>query len=269
MSITFSTSWYMFKSKFFPATYERWIKNFLFVTENCNVVIYTDEESKQVIPSTIKNKKNFKIIIKPLSKFYNYKYQFEFQENHKKNGLLNNITEWKVNTLWCEKVHFVHETMEKKYFDTDFYAWCDIGYFRNNLTDVNVGQLMQWPNKETIKFLNKNKIHYACVNNDEVYIQKLFRCVTNKDKNGIPRGQIPANQISIAGGFFIAHRDKVTWWRDTFDNKLKLYFKHNALVKDDQIIIADCVFSNLKEFSLHKENNPKYDNWFLFQRVLK
>ena len=88
MSITFSTSWYMFKSKFYPATYERWIKNFLFVTENCNVVIYTDEESKQVIPSTIKNKKNFKIIIKPLSKFYNYKYQFEFQENHKKKWAL-------------------------------------------------------------------------------------------------------------------------------------------------------------------------------------
>ena len=53
-----------------------------------------------------------------------------------------------------------------------------------------------------------------------------------------------------------------------FDNKLNLYFKHDELVKDDQIIIADCVFSNLKHFHLCKENTPNLDNWFLFQRFL-
>ena len=160
MSITFSTSWYMLKSKFYPATYERWIKNFLFVTDNCNVVIYTDEKSKQIIPKTIKNKDNYKIIVKPFNEFYNYKYQLQFEENHKKNPLLNRRTEWKVNALWCEKVHFVHETMEKKYFDTEYYAWCDIGYFRNELKDVNVAQLIKWPVKEKVSSLNKNKTCY-------------------------------------------------------------------------------------------------------------
>ena len=116
MSITFSTSWYMLKSKFYPATYERWIKNFLFVTDNCNVVIYTDEKSKQIIPKIIKNKENYKIVVKPFNEFYNYKYQLQFQENHKRNSLLNRRTEWKVNALWCEKVHFCSGNNGEKIF---------------------------------------------------------------------------------------------------------------------------------------------------------
>jgi len=40
------------------------------------------------------------------------------------------------------------------------------------------------------------------------------------------------------------------------------------LIKDDQIIIADCVFSNLDKFLLVRENLYPYDNWFMFQRIL-
>jgi len=49
---------------------------------------------------------------------------------------------------------------------------------------------------------------------------------------------------------------------------LKLYFENHYLVKDDQIIIIDCVFSNLSDFCLCKEQNHRNDNWFLFQRFL-
>jgi hypothetical protein len=73
--------------------------------------------------------------------------------------------------------------------------------------------------------------------------------------------------MSIAGGFFVCHKEKIDWWRDTYDTKLKLYFDNGYLVKDDQIIIVDCIFSNLSEFCLCKEQNH-YDNWFLFQRYL-
>jgi len=40
------------------------------------------------------------------------------------------------------------------------------------------------------------------------------------------------------------------------------------LVKDDQIIIADCIFSNMSKFVLHREQKAPYDNWFMFQRIL-
>jgi hypothetical protein len=40
------------------------------------------------------------------------------------------------------------------------------------------------------------------------------------------------------------------------------------LVKDDQTIVLDCIFSQQKHFSLARENNTNYDNWFMFQRLL-
>ena len=119
-----------------------------------------------------------------------------------------------------------------------------------------------------IKQIDKNKVHYACVNNDENYLSMLFNIINNKNDNGLPINDIPANQISIAGGFFILHKNKINSWLNTYEKKLKLYFNNNKLIKDDQIIIIDCIFSDPNNFELYKENNKKYDNWFLFQRIL-
>ena len=80
---------------------------------------------------------------------------------------------------------------------------------------------------------------------------------------------IPSLQISIGGGFFLIHEEKIDWWFSTFDNMLQLYFENNYVVKDDQMIILNCISNNMDRFNLYYENNPRYDNWFMFQRLLK
>jgi hypothetical protein len=172
--------------------------------------------------------------------------------------------------LWSEKISFVNETIQNKYFDTEFYAWCDIGYFRNRKDDLNTDNLVKlnWPNNNIINNFNKNKIYYGCINNDDSYMNFLSKLINNKNNLGLPILQIPPYQVSIAGGFFIIHKDKINWWLKTYDSNLELYFKNNYLVKDDQIIIVDCIYSNLSEFILFRENNLNFDNWFMFQRIL-
>jgi hypothetical protein len=96
----------------------------------------------------------------------------------------------------------------------------------------------------------------------------LFKIVKNKNNHGLPRQEIPANQNSIAGGFFILHKDKIDWWCKTYDNKLFLYFNNDYLVKDDQIILVDCILSDIDNFFLFRENKEGLDNWFMFQRIL-
>jgi hypothetical protein len=96
----------------------------------------------------------------------------------------------------------------------------------------------------------------------------LGNIIVNKNHYGLPSQEIPPNQNSIAGGFFVIRRDLIDWWATTYDTTLQLYFKHGYLVKDDQIIIADCVFSNMEKFTVFRENRPEYDNWFMFQRIL-
>ena len=275
MKITFSTCWYVLKAKFDKTIYETWILCLIKTIKKCNFVIYTDSNGKKDILNllethSIQLPNNFLIVLKPLDKFKTYKYKDKWISNHEKNVLLNRHIDWKLNMLWSEKVHFVNETCEKKYFDTELYGWCDIGYFRNRYNkDTPLSLLTNWPNTEKLNKINKNKIYYACINNNNQYIQSLFRLVANKNINGLPINPIPENQLSIAGGFFIVHEEKVLWWKNTYDEKLSLYFKYNYLIKDDQIIIADCIFSNLKNFQLCKENNINYDNWFLFQRFLQ
>ena len=268
MQITFSSCFYIIKSKFSIETYINWMNNFISIVNNFNLVIYTDENSSKYI-NTRENPR-IKIVIKPFYEFYNYKYKDYMIKNHEKNILLKDRIEWEVSMLWNEKIWFVNDTIKNNYFVSDFYGWCDIGYFRNNPHDMHTNNLSNWANKRKISFLNKSHIHYACICNNRSYMNYLNKIINEKNDKGLPIQPIPPDQMSIAGGFFILHIDKIDWWCKTFENKLKLYFENNYLVKDDQIILIDCILSNetKNEFNIIKEMDPRFDNWFLFQRYL-
>ena len=239
------------------------MNNFISIVNEFNLIIYTDENSFKYIDTN--NNPRIKVIIKPLDQFYNYKYKDFWIKNHEKNILLNDKSCWELNMLWSEKIQFVKETIERKYFDTDYYGWCDIGYFRNRVNDTHTSKLTKW-GKNT-SFLKSSKIYYACVQNNENYMKYLMKLINNKNEYDVPIEEIPSYQVSIAGGFFVLHKNNIDWWSETYDNKLKLYFAHNYLVKDDQIILADCIISNINNFILFRENSPGLDNWFMFQRI--
>ena len=265
--LTLSTCWYPLKSKFKHDIYVKWMKNMIQNVNNYNLVIYCQEELKDFFKSMVGDNNRILIIIKPINNFYNYKYKPNWIKNHIRNNRLNKRTAWEVNMLWAEKTHMVYETMRNKYFNTEFYGWCDIGYFRNRDKDTKVNELINWPNNNKIASLDKNKIHYGNICLNKRTLKKLYSIVNFKNKWGLPKNPIPINQVSISGGFFISHKKKVEWWKNTFDEKLRRYFKYNYLVKDDQIIILDCVFTQMNNFKLHYENS-KFDKWFMFQRLL-
>ena len=98
-------------------------------------------------------------------------------------------------------------------------------------------------------------------------MEKLAYSILNKNEKGLPITPIPPNQTSIAGGFFICHKDCISWWAQTFDTRVQLYFENGYLIKDDQMIIIDCYFTNKEPFYLHREIT-NMNNWFMFQRIL-
>lgn len=270
MYITFSSCFYIIKSKFDPRIYIEWMNNLISIVNNFNLVIYTDLKSVNYINT--KNNSKIKIIIKPLDNFYNYKYKDYWIKNHENNHFLNDKSCWQLNMLWSEKIQFVKETCQNKYFDTEFYGWCDIGYFRNRPQDMHTSRLTNWGYNQRVLKNNANKICYACIRNDNGYMNFLYKIINNRNEKNLPIIPIPVDKNStadsIAGGFFILHRDNVDWWSTTYDDRLKLYFDNNYLVKDDQIIVVDCIFSNLDRFTLFRENINNIDNWFMFQRIL-
>jgi hypothetical protein len=276
MYVTFATCWYSLNCKFPVDTYLRWMKHMFNEVTNYNLVLFTDEAGELLLrdhfaPYYFQNPR-IKIVQKPIEEWYNYQYKEAWIKNHTKNTSLNGKTEWKVNMLWAEKIHFVNEARLKQYFpETDFYGWCDIGYFRE-------GPCPTFCNTPKMLSLNKNKIYYACV--DPNQFNSLKEIVLRKNEKGLPLQPIPPEQVSIAGGFFIAHHSKIEGWRQLFDTKLRLYFENNYLVKDDQMIIVDCIISEPQRFELIGGSSASSasptpppatqgeNKWFEFRRFL-
>jgi hypothetical protein len=267
MNLTLVSCWYSMKSKFDKSVYQKWMMNFLTQVNNFNLVIFTDNESISVLPmETINKNPKIKIIIQPFHSFFTWKHKEDWVKNHIYNNLLNHNsrwnTDWKLNMLWNEKINFVNEVITNKYFDSQWYGWCDIGYFRGNETRVN-----EWPNVSRIQSLNVKKIYYGLPGSRRD-LNNLLKIILNKNENNLPVSPIPPQQVSIAGGFFLIHCENISLWHEMFYKRLNDYFHHNYLVKDDQIIIIDCIMNNLKYFELIEEKNPTKDRWFVFQNYL-
>lgn len=264
--ITLVSCWYEFNNKFNHNIYKKWIDNFLLNVNNFYLVVYTNKDSYLLLEKYA-SLKNIKIIIQEVENFHNYKYKENWILNHEKNYLLNTKISWEVTMLWNEKISFVKDALEKNYFKTEWFGWCDIGYFRCRNNDLSQDKLKIWPNIEKINNLNKDKIYYAKVQNNIELYNKYVKIISNKSDCGLPKQEIPHEQVSIAGGFFLIHRDNIDWYHNLHDMKINLYFNNNRLIKDDQIIVLNNIVENMSKFVLVAENSH-YDNWFLFQRYL-
>jgi hypothetical protein len=255
------TGFYILNSKFTINKYIKWIKYFL-DNITSNIVIFTDKKTFNLFNDCTYKKPNIKILIYELHEFYNYKYIDYWKKNHKGNHSLNTFTGWELNMLWSEKISFINKAIELGYINTEWCCWCDIGYFRNEERGtLKPEELRKWPSNNKIKNLNKEKIYYGMSHNNSDYLNELKK-ICLKENN------IPFKQCSIAGGFFLIHKEKVKWWLNTYDNILKSYFENNRLVKDDQIIIVNAYSLFTEHFNIIYENNNNYNHWFLFQRWL-
>lgn len=266
--ITFSTCFYNVKSKFNPSLYLEWITNLLSITNNFNLVIYTNQESFKLFSNLIKkaNKPNIKIIIKPFTEFYNYKYALNWINNHKNNHILHKIIDWRLNMIWNEKCFLVNETYSNKYFETELYGWIDIGYFRNGKDDLNTKELTNWSSNIE---LNNCLIHYGCVQNNIISYTKLKNEIRSHYLHKmLSPPTTKYDELCFAGGCFILHKSLINIYTHLYDEKLQYYFYNNFFIKDDQTIIQDIIFNNPDLFYIHFENDDKYDNWFMFQRIL-
>jgi len=272
--ITFVTCWYVMKSKFSPEKYLIWIKNLLSIVKNFNLVIYTDVKSLKLLFPLINNNERIKVIIKSITNFYTYKYKENWIKNHESSNMdLHKHTDWKLNMLWNEKVFFVEDVIKNRYFNSIYYGWCDIGYFRNGPDDLHTTYLSNWPNQ--LKMLqnpyNKMLIHYGCIQNQPYEYNLLINDILEHYSNKSLLKSPPTNKygsVCFAGGFFILKPELIEHYVSLYDKKLKYYFDNKYFIKDDQMIVMDIIFTNKNLFCIHKEENPQFNNWFMFQRLL-
>jgi hypothetical protein len=155
-------------------TYLFWMKNTLSL--DCKLVIYT--ESKFIIELTNYRKEfdpNLEktvIIDLPLNELpmYNQYYgplkTLMDSDNFKSKVSFPDVPEMSqplYNIIMFNKVFFLKDTIEKKYFNNDMVIWADAGGLRESITqykDVN------WPNIDKVNDLDNSKITFFSHNSE-------------------------------------------------------------------------------------------------------
>ena len=240
--ITFATAFYPIRSKFPSEKYIQWATHLFSIVRQFYLVVFTDEATYKTLLDLASGNPHIRIVVRPWSAFHGMKYRAFWEKNHKDNDLLNRTTCWELNMLWNEKVWFVSDAIQTRHFpETEYYGWVDIGYFRNNPNNIHTSVLANWAHYNRLVSYPVEKVHYTMVN------PIGFRLLQELRKQG---GGIPLQQVSVAGGFFFGGRDPLLEWRDIFTTQLEQYVSSNRLLKDDQIIVVDCLLGE------KSQNNP-------------
>ncbi len=262
--LTLVTAFYTVKSKNCINKLKIWMKYMIDNVNNYNLVIYTDQYSLYFfdeVMETIDNNPRIRLILKPLISLESYKYEEKWKSNSRRYSLVN-VNDWQLNMLWNEKVNFVNDAYTNKYFDTEWYGWTDINYWRNRENiDLNSYDELNWPNNDKLDVLNKEKVYYGRVNNNSTYFWRLIKFI----KQGY---QTPIDQNSINSGFFIINKDKIDWWYNTYNKQLQELFNKYVFIKDDLLVTINCIANYIEHFEIVTEHDIRYDNNFLFQRYL-
>lgn len=216
--------------------YKEWFKNLL-DTLNCNMIVFTDNDSKKFLNIT-----HSKIIYHtlPFDKLHFFKnYGVNFWENQQKKDPNKNRS-WKLSVLYNEKCKFIERAI-KLYPNNDWFIWTDIGCFRQKLN-------ISYP---IINHLKENKITLLQI--------KKFT------KKELQKGYYlhPEKQVRLGGGIQVAH--KKTWlvWIKLYEAVFKRYIKYSS-VNCDQGLLGSIAIENknLVDLIPSKKTKITKSRWF-------
>ena len=191
--------------------YKEWMKGLL--SYKGPMVIYTDDESYDYIQELRKNNKKTKIIKTSLEKLEAYKYFKNNKQNNNKYPTMvwhehNNFEiNKKLYTLWNSKFSLLKQSVEKNYFNTNYFAWFDIGYIREPDKKLDYS----WPDEKKLKILD-----------DKVIFNIVYGGPTC-DEGG-----------SVSGAFIGCNTKNIYKVHELFINELKRRYKENIFAGNDQ-----------------------------------
>lgn len=239
---TIVTAFYKIPSKASFEKYLPWIRNFLIFIES-PIVFFTTEDLVDIFKS-IRNE-NIIYEILPFEELVAIKqYGKDFWERQKERDPEKYHTP-ELGMIWYEKKEFVLKAIEKNYYNTEYFIWCDAGCVRSDLYKNNIKNFGQ-----NLTQINENKLN----------IQQIKPFLT-KEFYSFP-------DICIAGAIMIGNKEKWNMFKKYYDIILEKYDKNKTPTIMDQYIMAG-VYQNFKE-----DINPIYkiekcvDEWFFFLEML-
>ena len=259
MTTTIVSCYFKINSKHSYSNYDKWMKNMLKNIET-QMIIFCDKDSKnKIIKYREDNIENTHIITMDLEQFHTYKWWSLWNKHHQIDPE-KSIHNPKLYMIWAEKISFIKKAIYLNPFNTDFFMWCDIGCFRNrkNKNDISLDKIKNFPNKEKVSILPKNKIIFTQTGNFHPECLKILpNKLTKLEFTNIPR--------SVGGTMFIGYKDILLKYHDIYYEMLETFFKFNRFAGKDQNIIANIsiVYPEIIKL-IHHSVISNSDPWFVF-----
>lgn len=253
--VTLVTAYFSVPSKHKEKVYIAWMENFL-TTVDSPMVIFTDQKSFEVIRA-LRNSFMHKttIIVSRLQELFVYRYKtlwnVHWEMDHEQA-----VHSPELFMIWAEKSHFVQQAISLNPYDTEFFAWSDIGCFRNRDNDVGLEHMTHWPNSQRFKA-------------DSVTIASIQPFVPG-EQDLEPGSDLSVKDFKyvsrISGGIFGGGREALNQWATRYYETLELFFAKGRFAGKDQNIMANicCTDPNLIDVISPPDDYP-YDPWYYLQ----
>jgi hypothetical protein len=241
---TIVTAFYKIPSKASFDKYLKWIKNFLNFIKS-PIIFFTTEDLVDIFKS-IRNE-NIKYEILEFKELNGIKqYGLDFWKYHTSiNTQKCQTTE--LGIIWYEKKEFVLKAIEKNYYNTNNFIWCDAGCVRSD----------SYKNKITNFGQNISKFK----DNSKINIQ-LIRELKDKKFYIYP-------DICIAGAIISGYKEAWINFKKHYDIIVNEYTSNKITVIDDQYIMASIVETYPEVVNCVRKNRNNYiDEWFFFLEEL-
>lgn len=244
MKVTVVSAFYEIPSKFPSSQYWKWIQNFCEIP--FDLVLFTSPNLVEKFKVLRKDRKNTKIIALDFKKLEHYKFYNIYQKHHEID-YYKKIHSPELYILWAEKLKFVMRAIEKNYFDTDVYIWCDIGIFRETQF---LETFKTFPKYESIV---KDKMNF-------LMLQPFSQQNLVKDKFGLVGQRY--GEIRLGGGI---HGGGVDAWKEyekLWDSTLQRYFQAGRFAGQDQCVMGTIFLENSHLFNIITPKDYGGDPWF-------
>lgn len=228
------------------SNYSIWM-GYFFNTIKSNIIVFTDTKSSKMLFDLCKDMKNVKTIIFPLEKFFTFKYIDYWKKDYERD------TEKYHNPylymIWNEKSMFIRHAIHINPFNTEYYAWTDIGMIRD---PEQIKYVNMYPNPNIIKTLK----------NDKVYILNIAD-FTEQELRETDVTQIFKYKNRIGGGVIFGHKDVLMEWYKIYYDMMSAFMKNDYYAGKDQSIMA-CVYLKYREklIELVKPTYSPINKWF-------
>jgi hypothetical protein len=232
-----------------------------------DMVIFTDKQNKPIIEK-IRFDNNLQdkttIVEREFKELLMYSKMNVWKE-HLKIDPEKNIHNENLYIIWNEKFNFVKEAkmIINNTHEVEWYAWFDIGCFRNRgpnapYFDLTLNEIKTLPSYTKIDLLPLKLVFILTGIFTKIEIEKLDKLDADFTKT---------NRIS--GSSFMIPSNQVNEWCSRYYDVLERYIIKNKFAGKDQSIMATMFLENIQNINLlHTNNNNPSDPWFYLQKYL-